>query len=165
MRYLWLCASLILLEGCSSKAHRTLDGLYTQKSDHYRQLQFSQKMELRDQNSGTVTLFVSVDYLYDLSEAQHNESFLLLCYDENQSQECRKLPNELLLNGSKPIKVELITSDNPYVIRSPFVTSWGLFYQVVFPSVQSDKLQLLLRKTNTTIATFDFLKTPKYIQK
>lgn len=162
MRLLFIVMFLLFVNGCSTKAQKSLQALYTENSETYKNLQQTQKVLLSSPSENDHKLFLSINYLNSLSNKQE-EIFLLACYsEESLPASCQEIIETMTLNGQRSKKIETLSYEEATSSEMTFAASWGLYRKLSFPSVKQKQFMLSSGSTEIPFSV-TFSKEPKYL--
>ena len=175
-RKLFLSFSVVvLIVGCSSKEEQNLMKNFRADMSYHKQLQQTEKAELRDAN-GSIVAFLTATYLYTPSANKHDrrdEKFIVGVEFEEPETNSIQFKNRDDINSTHLYSVTLEDKDALHVKKLspsskklkdiPFVTEWGEYFEVTYPHVSRKRLSLVFKNQVAGSARLNFSKVARFV--
>jgi len=163
MRFLYMILISMIFIGCSSSSIDSLWERNSHKKDYRFKLLKTQKAIVYDTNNNIqaslVATYVTLAYTPD-----NKEEFIVSFYTADSKDIFDKNSKYYLkLNGTNPIKIEQLDSNDTRLKDISFKTAWKNYYFVTFEHLKSETLYLKFGLKNTSEVKLYFAKRSKYI--
>jgi len=153
----------MIFMGCSSTHIDELWKVHTQEADYRLKLLKTQKATLYDTNNNIqaslIATYVTLAYTSD-----NKEEFIVSFYTADGKDIFDKNSKYYLkLNGTNPVKIEQLDSNDTRLKDISFKTSWKNYYFVTFEHLKSETLYIQFGLKNASEVKLYFAKRAKYI--
>jgi len=158
-----LCAA-VLLSGCGTDhGQESLLSSYAKHKTYHKHLLKTEKVQFSDE-SGQTRMVVTATYLAVPEKARYDkkpERFIVGLYSDSE-EALTPSSLDLMLDGTKPLKVKPLREEEVRVEQISFVTPWKHFYLVTFPYTQKEQFTLTVRSRMYGKGLLRFAKRAKY---
>jgi len=162
-----LCLLTLFLFGCSTKEEKVLLQAYDKKKIYHKKLLHTEKVQLY--NGSETKVLLTATYLFTQTgipkeEDRRDEVFIVGLYMEDEEAVHFTAGDfNLTLNGKTPKSVTVLESSDRRLKDIPFVTSWGSYFEVLFPHTSSEKFDLVFNSRIYGERSLHFAKKAKYV--
>ena len=160
-----LLVTIVFIVGCSTKKEDNLMRSYNEKVSYHKELQKTEKIQLYKNGETNVVLIATYKFTknYEKNDTRDEVFIVGIHAEEEEAADINVNDYKLTVNKKPAKKVTALSADDKRLNKLSFVTEWGSYYLMVFPHVNSKKVQLKFTHKEYGSGTLHFAKVAKYV--
>ena len=163
-----------LIVGCSSKEEQNLMKNFRANMSYHKQLQQTEKAELRDVN-GSIIALLTATYLYTPTASKNDtrdEKLIIgVEFEEPDTDSIwfKKIEDNsthlysLRLEGKDALHAKKLSPSSKKLKDIPFVTQWGKYFEVTYPHTNKKRLSLEFKNKEEKSVQLHFSKVARFV--